>query len=61
MSHSFRSADRATYRKLVLVCLLFCAAFVAVSFFSRPREESGYALKKADGLTKTAGGAKPAN
>jgi hypothetical protein len=61
MSHSFRSADRATYRKVVFVCLLCCAAFVAVSFFSRPHGESAYVLKKADRLTRTAGEAGPAN
>jgi len=61
MSHSFRSADRATYRKVVFVCLLFCAAFVAVSFFSRPQGDTVYVLKKADRLTKTAGEPKPAN
>ena len=61
MSHSFRSADRATYRKVVLVCLLFCSVFVAVAFLARPQPETGYALKKADRLTKTAGEARPAN
>jgi hypothetical protein len=61
MSGSFHSADRRTYRKVVLVGLLFCAAFVAFSFFAREQPENTYVLKKADKLVRTAGEAKPAN
>jgi hypothetical protein len=45
----------------MLVGLLFCAAFVVVSFFARERPENTYVLKKADKLVRTAGSATPAN
>jgi hypothetical protein len=41
--------------------LLFCAAFVLVSFFARPQPENTYVLKKADRIIRTAGQAIPAN
>jgi hypothetical protein len=61
MSSSFHSADRRTYRKVTLVGLLFCAAFVVVSFFAREQPENTYVLKKADRLVRTAGEAAPAH
>jgi hypothetical protein len=61
MSSSFHNADRRTYRKVMVVGLLFCAAFVVVSFFSREQAENTYVLKKADRLVRTAGSAVPAN
>jgi len=61
MSSSFHSADRRTYRKVMLVGLLFCAAFVVISFFSRDLPENTYVLKKADRLVRTAGSGSPAN
>jgi hypothetical protein len=45
----------------MLVGLLFCAAFVAFSFFSREQPENTYVLKKADRLVRTAGEATPAH
>jgi len=60
MSSSFHSADRRTYRKVMLVGLLFCAAFVVISFFAREQQNT-YVLKKADRLVRTAGSAAPAN
>jgi hypothetical protein len=45
----------------MLVGLLFCAAFVAISFFAREQPENTYVLKKADRLVRTAGSAAPAN
>jgi hypothetical protein len=45
----------------MLVGLLFCAAFVVVSFFAREQPENTYVLKKADKLVRTAGSATPAN
>jgi len=61
MSSSFHSADRRTYRKVMVVGLLFCAAFVAISFFSREQPDNTYVLKKADRLVRSAGSPLPAN
>jgi hypothetical protein len=60
MSSSFHNADRRTHRKIMLVGLLFCAAFVAVSFFAREQPENTYVLVKADKLVRTAGTPFPA-
>jgi hypothetical protein len=40
---------------------MFCALFVAVSFFAREQPENTYVLKKADRLVRTAGEQVPAN
>ena len=61
MSSSFYSADKRTHRKVMLVGLMFCALFVAVSFFAREQPENTYVLKKADRLVRTAGEQVPAN
>ena len=53
MSSSFHNADKRTYRKVVLVGLLFCAAFVAISFFAREQPDNSYVLIKADKLVRT--------
>ena len=45
----------------MLVGLLFCAAFVVISFFAREQPANTYVLKKADKLARTAGSAAPAN
>jgi hypothetical protein len=45
----------------MLVTLLFCAAFVVISFFAREQPANTYVLKKADKLVRTAGSAVPAN
>jgi hypothetical protein len=45
----------------MLVGLLFCAAFVVISFFAREQPGNTYALKKADRLVRSAGTAVPAN
>ena len=55
MSSSFHNADRRTYRKVMLVGLLACAAFVAVSFFAREQPANTYVLQKADRLVRNAG------
>jgi hypothetical protein len=60
MSSSFHNADRRTYRKVMVVGLLFCAAFVVFSFCERAAGNT-YVLKKADRLVRTAGSAVPAN
>jgi hypothetical protein len=55
MSHSFHNADKRTHRKIMLVGLLLCAAFVAFSFFAREQPDNTYVLIKADKLVRTAG------
>jgi hypothetical protein len=55
MPSSFHNADRRTYRKIMLLGLLFCGAFVAVSFFAREQPQNNYVLQKADKLIRSAG------
>jgi hypothetical protein len=55
MSSSFHNADKRTHRKIMLVGLLFCAAFVAISYFAREQPDNTYVLVKADRLVRTAG------
>jgi hypothetical protein len=45
----------------MVVGLLFCAAFVVISFFAREQPANTYVLKKADKLVRTAGSGTPAN
>jgi hypothetical protein len=54
MSWSFHNADKRTHRKVMLVGLLFCAAFVAISFFAKEQPDNNYVLIKADKLVRTA-------
>jgi hypothetical protein len=61
MSSSFHNADRRTYRKVMLVGLLFCAAFVVISFFAREQPANTYVLQKADRLVRSAGTPTSAN
>ena len=44
----------------MVVGLLFCAAFVAISFFSKEQPNNNYVLIKADKLVRTAGTPLPA-
>ena len=60
MSSSFHNADKRTHRRVMLVGLLFCAAFVAFSFFARQQPDNSYVLIKADRLVRTAGTPFPA-
>jgi hypothetical protein len=60
MSSSFHTADKHTHRRVMLVGLMFCALFVAVSFFAREQPENRYVLQKADRLTRTAVASSPA-
>ncbi len=55
MSASFHNADKPTHRRVMLVGLMFCTAFVAISFFAREQPENHYVLMKADKLVRTAG------
>jgi hypothetical protein len=59
MSTSFHNADKRTHRKVILVGLMLCATFLAVSFFAREQPSNTFVLQKADGLVRTAGSAKP--
>jgi hypothetical protein len=60
MAASLHNADKNTHRRIMLVGSLFCAAFVAISFFAREQPENRYVLKKADRLVRTAGTPLPA-
>jgi hypothetical protein len=60
MSSTFHNADQSTHRKIMLVGLLFCAAFVAISLFVREQPDNTYVLVKADRLVRTAGTPFPA-
>jgi hypothetical protein len=60
MSSSFHNADKRTHRKVMVVGLLFCAAFVAISFFAKEPPDNNYVLIKADKLVRTAGTPLPA-
>lgn len=61
MSASFNNADKQTHRRVMLVGLMFCAAFVAFSFLAREQPENHYVLQKADKLVRTAGAPPLAN
>ncbi len=61
MAPSFHTADRQTYRRIVLLGVLFCAAFVAISSSLRPQSEETRVLVKADRLIRTASDQRPAN
>jgi len=61
MSSSFHNADRRTYRKVMLVGLLFCVSFVVFSFFAKEQPANTYVLRKADKLVRSAGSPPPAN
>ena len=55
MIPSFHTADRQTYRRVAIVGMLFCLAFVVISFALRPVSEEVHVLVKADRLVRTAG------
>jgi len=61
MSATFHNADRRTHRRIMLVGLMFCAAFVAISYFAKAQPANHSALVKADKLVRTAGNPTPAN
>jgi hypothetical protein len=60
MTPSFHTADRQTFRRVAVVGVLFCLAFVVISFSLRPQTEETRALVKADRLVRTAGEERPA-
>ena len=55
MVPSFHNADKPTHRRVMVVGLLFCVAFVVISFSLRPQPVNDRVLVKADRLVKTAG------
>jgi hypothetical protein len=61
MSASFHNADRHTHRRIMLVGLMFCTAFVAISYFAKAQPQGHSLLLKADKLVRTAGNPPPAN
>lgn len=61
MVPSFHNADRPTHRRVMAIGLLFCAAFVMISFSLRVPVEHNDVLVKADRLVRTAGQAQKAN
>ena len=58
---SFHNADKPTHRRVMLVGLLFCVAFVVTSFSLRTQPDTGHVLVKADRLVRTAGEPPKAN
>jgi hypothetical protein len=60
MSSSFHNTDKRAHRKVMLVGILICAAFVAISFFAKEQPDNNYVLIKADKLVRTAGTPLPA-
>ena len=61
MVPSFHNADRPTHRRVMVIGLLFCAAFVIISFSLRAPPQDDRVLVKADRQLRTAGEAKKAN
>jgi hypothetical protein len=61
MVPSFHNADRPTHRRVMAIGLLFCAAFLLISFYLRPQPENDRVLVKADKLMRTAAEAKKTN
>ena len=55
MVPSFHNADRPTHRRVMVLGLLFCVAFVVISFSLRSQSVSDHVLVKADRLVRTAG------
>ena len=57
MVPSFHNADKRTHRRVMVIGLLFCVVFVAISFSLRPQPETDRVAVKADRLMRTAGDA----
>ena len=61
MAPSFHNADKPTHRRVMVVGLVFCVAFVAISFSLRALPDDGRLLVKADRLMRAAGAPHKAN
>ena len=55
MIPSFHNADQPTHRRVMIVGVLFCVAFIGISLSLRAQPDSGRVLVKADRLVRTAG------
>ena len=55
LNQSFYQGDRQTYRRVAVVGVLFCLAFVVISVSLRPQDEDTHIAVKADRLVRTAG------
>ena len=61
MVPSFHNADKPTHRRVMVVGLLFCVAFIGISVLLRSPPDNGRVLVKADRLMRTAGEPHKAN
>jgi hypothetical protein len=61
MVPSFHNADKPTHRRVMVIGLLFCTAFVLITFSLRAPPESDRVLVKADKVMRTAGEPKKTN
>ncbi|MCP4618298.1 MAG: hypothetical protein GY844_17915 [Bradyrhizobium sp.] len=61
MVPSFHTADKPAHRRVMGLGLLFCGAFVVISFSLRAPPENDRVLVKADRLMRTAGHAQKSN
>ncbi len=61
MAPSFHTADRQTFRRVLVLGALFCTAFVAISLSLRPQGGETQLVVKADRLIRTASDQPPAN
>jgi len=61
MVPSFHNADKPTHQRVMVVGLLFCIAFVIITFSLRPQAETSHVLVKVDRLVRTAGEPHKAN
>ena len=61
MNHSLHSADKATYRKTMLVSVVCCVVIVGFALLAKTQPENRFVLLKANKLIRAAGQAMPAN
>jgi hypothetical protein len=61
MTPSFFQADQQTHRRVIIMGMLFCAGFIAISLSVRSQPEQSRIWSKADSLVRTAGEVSPAH
>jgi hypothetical protein len=61
MVPSFHNADKPTHRRVMVIGLMFCTAFIVIAFSLRTPPASDRVLVKADKIVRTAGEAQKAN
>ena len=59
MTHSIHSADKTTYRKILLIGLVGGAVFAAFACWVKAQPESRFVVLKAKVVTRTAGQQRP--